>query len=186
MNQIVLPFAFAALAIGLFFSYTQPAYEALQAFQEQESRVSDVLMDARQLSQTVDQLQRKRASILKDDWDRIYSILPDNIDVVGSIIHFDNLARRSGIQLRSFSFPQVGHDSSDAEGVSSAVFTLDCIGTYDQFKSFLRSLETSAQLADITSLRIDVAPDVKTEEGAVRTGPSAQVYTVSITTYWMP
>lgn len=187
MNQIVLPFTFIALSIGLFFSYTQPAYEALQALQEQETRIASVLKKANDLSQSIDVLQRKKASIPQADWEQIQSILPDNIDVVGSIIHFDNLARRAGVQLRSFSFPRIPESVPDTEpSVSSAVFTLDTIGTYERFKSFLRSLETSAQLADISSLRVDVAPEVESEEGVQTAGTAAQVYTLSLTTYWMP
>lgn len=189
MNQFVLPFAFAALAVGLFFSYTEPAYQALQAFEEQQLRVEEVLQKARSLTNRVDTLTRQKAAIPQADLEQLNRyILPDNVDVVQSIIHFDNLARRSGVQLRSFSFPRITPGQGAAEdGVSEAVFTLDCVSTYERFKSFLKALETSALLADVTSLRVDVAPEVDTEEaGSAQTPATAQVYTVSLTTYWMP
>jgi Tfp pilus assembly protein PilO len=191
MNKIVLPFTLFVIAVGLFFSYTKPALDAVEALKVQEDRIKNVLTSSQKLEDQRSLLVGRLAGISKVERERLENmILPDTIDVVRFIIHLDMLAGRSGLMVRSFSFPKVAESkttSSSEMSVAEALFTIDTIGKYEQFKTFVQNIEKSAVLTDITSVRVDVPPDiVGTGEKTVPQARDSQVYTVGLKTYWLP
>jgi hypothetical protein len=191
MNKVIFPFTLFVVAVGLFFSYTDPALDAVDALKIQEERIKKVLASTQQLEEQQGVLVGKVAGISRKDRDRLETmILPDNIDVVRYIIHLDALAGKSGLLIRSFSFPKISDSaskpSSAEQKVGEALFTVDAVGTYTAFKNFLTQIEKSAVLTDIISLRVDVPPQiiVPGEQLKVSTVDS-QVYTLGLKTYWL-
>lgn len=194
MDKVVLPFILFTISVGLFFSYIRPAIDVLGALSAQEDRVTQVLENSKNFERKRDALSAERDTISREKEARLKSILPDSIDVVRFIIHLDDLAKQHGILIRSFTFPRMGLRDTQAggtaqeSGVVSALFTLDVLTTYDQFKGFLKDIEKSSALMDVVSLGIDVPAELPLPAGSkepAETTAKKQVYTLGIQRYWL-
>jgi hypothetical protein len=125
MNKIVLPFTLFVIAVGLFFSYTKPALDAVEALKVQEDRIKNVLTSSQKLEDQRSLLVGRLAGISKVERERLENmILPDTIDVVRFIIHLDMLAGRSGLMVRSFSFPKVAESKTTSSSEMSVAEAL--------------------------------------------------------------
>ncbi len=183
MNKVIAPFLFIAIAVGLFFTYLDPAYKAVQALQLQESRLDKALTDSKSL-------QEKRASLLKryadfsdSDVARLNKLLPDNVDNVRLVIDIDSIGASYNLTVRDYSFSTAdqGGEQNPADVLGIARLSFGVQGSYRDFKAFLFDLESSLRLVDITSYSVTATPSGPTAEGA-RPG---NTYVVALQTYWL-
>lgn len=191
MSKVITPILFFLAAIGLFFTYLQPAYDVLLAFQAQEERLDDTLEESDKLIEVHDSLLRQYNSISSEDMKRLSQILPNDVDVVRLIVDIDALATKHRLTIRSFGVPylqsEVTNTSSrnrvvakaDEGPVGSAILTIECDGEYADFKALLLDIEQSLSLLDLVSLNIAVSD--MTRPNAVR----ETVYTLGLQTYWL-
>ncbi|MBP9760140.1 MAG: type 4a pilus biogenesis protein PilO [Candidatus Pacebacteria bacterium] len=189
MDKVLLPFLFLIVAAGLYFSYMQPAYDVLQALWTQEERLDTAVKDAETLQAKLDALLVAYNGFDKESLRRLNQLLPEKVDSVRTIIQTDALARKNGLEITSFELPQgtVADTTDDVKAVQKATFTMECNGSYQNLKSFLKELEKSLTLFDVSSLVVNVegkGTNTQTDKNTnVLKNPS---YTITMELPWLP
>lgn len=206
MSNYVTPLLFVLISIGLISTYIYPGIEAIRVLEEQESLVNTAFEKSKSLASKLEELLGLEASLRAEDLGRLGTLLPTRLDTVRHIVEVDDIARRNHISIQSFGLPgtksggkqsEVAVENADtAAAVTSAVLTVSCTGTYEDFRMFLEELETSLSLFDIVALSIDEASlspdeikqrDQNTVPQHVGTSNVSTVlsYTLALQTYWL-
>lgn len=192
MDKVLLPILLIVTAIGLFFSYTSPAYDALQALETQKGRLDDVLQRSDELENSRNDLLDTYASITQNDSDRLNIILPERIDVVRSVIELDALARQRGVTVTAYGIPEIDTTVAPASAAStkkdgpergSADFSIECTGPYESFVGFTQAVERLLDVRDIVGLEVAAASAVELRQGTLET--IYPTYKLKIRGYWL-
>lgn len=175
-----MPFIFIAAAIAGFFMYTNPQYQSIKAQSAEYQAIVEANSKASQLRAERERLTGDRAKISEENVDKLSKTLPDGVENVGLIINIDDIASKYGMTIkntrvnelsaRGTSSGTVGPDSTKY-GVISLTFGVTT--TYDNFLAFLRDLESSQRLVDVTNVSFS---SNKTD---------VYDFTITIQTYWL-
>ena len=168
-----------ASVIG-FVVYIVPNYSAMQTLRTKHGDYEMILANARKLSETRDDLLKKYNAFSTTDLGRLETMLPQSPDNVKFILELSGLAERSGLLLQNV---KVVDDAAEVKrgserkteepyGMVGLEFTI--VGSYVNFTSFLKGMESSLRLVDINKVSF-VALDDKIN----------YQYTVGVTTYWL-
>ena len=161
MEKVLLPFLFLLVAVGLFFSYIRPTYDALQALGEQSIKLDEALQNASQLSDKMQKLRAEYLSISDIDRAKFKLLLPIEIDVVRTIIQLSNMLQRSGLVLTAFDIPSADtriNTTKPLEEQKEAkwqAFSIECSGSYQGLKTFLTQAERRLTLMEVTKIEIE-------------------------------
>ena len=185
MNKIVTPVLLIVIAIGLYFLYTKPQLENVDAAKAEESKYTEAVEKAGELKEIRARLVEKRATFDPVAMERLKKLLPDNVDNVRLLIEVDSMAQKHNMTLRRVQFSQEGAlDNQGGRVVAtenrskpydSILLSFAVDARYDDFLLFMRDLEQSLRLADVESIQFE------SKEG---TGVPT-TYTVGIRTYWL-
>ncbi len=184
MSKVIAPFFFIVVAVGLFFTYIDPAYKQLQALRALDARLDNALTRSKELTEVREALLQRYSSIADADLARLKKLLPDSVDNVRLIIDIDNVASRYGMRIKNFAFPVSVDDVGGAtqevpQGpVGVAEITFVTSGTYADFSAFLYDLERSLRLLDVRSVHITAGSEAGQSTGTHQ-------FNVSLQTYWL-
>lgn len=175
------PFIFILVAIGLFYTFINPHYGKVQELQAEASRYSEVLDNVDELKEKRDALLLKYNSIPKTEISRVEKALPNNVDSVRMALDFDGIAAKYGISIKSISAGGNRQDASQGMVVDSSggqlyettQIMITFVSTYDNFRKFMKDIETSLRVIDIKSVTFSTGETNLYE------------YTVSLDTYWL-
>ncbi len=177
--KFLLPIIIIVAAIGGFFFYTNPAYKALQAKISENEKIVEANDKAAALRVVRQKLIDDRKKISEADVDKLTKLLPNGVENVGLIIDIDNIASKYGMRIRNTKVNEVsaragssivGPDSKKY-GVISLSFSVT--STYENFISFLKDLESSVRLVDVTNLSFSSNPVGRYD------------FNLTIQTYWL-
>jgi Tfp pilus assembly protein PilO len=175
-----MPIILIAAAISGFFLYTNPQYQNVKAQAASYQQIVEANSKASELRAERERLTSDRARISEQNVDKLGKTLPDGVENVGLIIDIDDIAGKYGMKIKNTkvnevsargpSAPAVGPDSTKY-GVISLTFGVTT--TYDNFLAFLRDLESSERLVDVTDVSFS--------------SNRAELYDITITiqTYWL-
>jgi len=198
MVRIITAIVALVLAGGIFFFYTQPAYDTVQTAQAQINDYNAALDKAAELQQLKQSLLSRYNAFDPGSLDRLQKLLPDNVDNIGLILELDNLAGRYGLALQNVDVSTadsqtpaggaaIGAIAGANQNYSSLTLTFGTAGSYDSFVKFLTNLESSLRVVDLVSLTI--ASGASTNQGTIgHTGTAAQpsyTYNIILRTYWL-
>jgi hypothetical protein len=179
MNSNVTPFFLLALAIALFYVYINPEYSKIDALRAQEAQYSDALDRVQEISQIRDQLLTKYNSFSPDDLNKLQTMLPDTVDNVHLVLDMANVAGNYGLSLSNIKVdrPQQDLGSSDETGQVPQYQTVnvafDTSGTLANYTSFLKDIESSLRITDVTGISIRPLDSGKYQ------------FTTVVNTYWL-
>lgn len=197
MMRFITPIILLGLAITLFFLFTNPIYNDISKLRAEVASYNEALDNSKALENERDKLTAKYNSISRDDLMRLEKLLPQNVDNIRLILEIEQIALPYGMILKD-----VKYDATDKtenlEGVVQGgnadrdkpkdygIFDLEfsTSGTYDNFISFTKDLESNLRIVDMSSISFLSTPVVST------TGPkitSSEIYTYNfkIKTYWL-
>jgi Tfp pilus assembly protein PilO len=191
MVRYIISLVLVAAAAAIFVLYTRPTYDTVQVQALQIAQYDSALDKAAQLQAVKQNLLTKYNDFSPADLERLKKLLPDHVDNVALILDLDNLASHYGLGLSNVdvSTPASAAVSKTAVGaIGAAGLKYDSLnikfsthGTYQQFSEFLRDLEASLRVVDLTSLSI-TGSGSQADTGSQE--PSYQ-YSVSLRTYWL-
>lgn len=179
MSRFLFPIVMLVAAGAIFFLLTKPLLAELATLRAEKVRLETGLANARQLKEVRDGLLKTAQGFAKDDLDRLVKMLPDNVDNVKLIIDMNNLARGSGMNIRSAKIKTnegaSGKDVIAESGQKKGAVTLSfgVSGPYSNFQDFLGRLAKSLRLVDVTA--ISFGSNEK----------NFYDYSVDIQTYWL-
>lgn len=177
------------VAVGIFFALINPQYKKIKEMNATIAENSEMIQLATELRDQREKLQTKFNNIGVDDRDALRKILPDTVDNVRLVLDINNIASDQGILITNIGVEGDTAQSSESENATSrASITSDRTGAsygtitlsfsvsaeYDNFKQFLRRLENSLRLVDVTDF-------------SVRAGTQSGLYSYSVklNTYWL-
>ncbi len=205
MIRLILAILGAIFAGGIFFYYTQPTYDGVQATQMQIAQYNAALDKAAELQSLKQSLLSRYNAFNPNDLDRLQKFLPDHVDNVRLILDLDSLAGRYGLGLQNVDVSgssgqsgakvqtAIGAVSASGQKYDSLTLKFTTHGTYSAFERFIADLESSLRVVDLVSLAISsnapgsIPTAVPLAGAGNRAAGSEPSYTYDITlrTYWL-
>lgn len=171
MFKALTPVIAILVAVGLFFTYVQPTFDEIRAVQDETHDYDEAISKAEQLRDRINELNRQKNSISLTNLERLEAFLPDRVDEVELLIAIDALADTHNL---AFGDIIVGGESAEAAAESARNRTdeddmpdndgspgdqyeqLDIgftvTGTYEDFREFLKEVERSLVLMEVTEI----------------------------------
>lgn len=212
----ITPIILILASIGLFFGYINPTYtgvtgaintadKSIQELRVEENGYKEALNKTREIELVRNGLLARFNDLKESDKEKITKLLPDHIDSVRLIIDINNIAAEYGMSLSNIILtasgvlptPKTGMSASAATFVGPDERQYDSIklgftitGTYENFIQFLKEIEESLRLVDVTSLAFSsakLATPVSGQGVAVSSVPVSNLYTYTMTirTYYL-
>ncbi|MDB5204688.1 MAG: hypothetical protein JWP09_716 [Candidatus Taylorbacteria bacterium] len=176
----LIPIFLILASVGIFVFYVSPVYQTIQGLQVDIASYEKAFSKSNEVLKKRQELQDKYKHFSETDLDSVKKLLPDHIDNVQLILDINGIARLPEHNML-ISKIQINEDKSDGTTqigpnnklYSSILVSFKTKATYPKFVSFIKDLEQSLRLVDITSLSFKTDPKNLTE------------YSVTIRTYWL-
>ena len=163
MFRALTPIFALIIAIGLGMTYIKTEFERIGAVQNQEKEYVDAIERASELKQVLAEKVAERNSYNAIDLERLNVMLPEEVKEVSVVLDLDAIARTSRMSLSNIqvskgagSTQQAAEGQSPAPGSESSIASRDIsftvLGTYNDFRTFVASLEKSLVFFDIVNL----------------------------------
>ena len=149
-----------ALSIGMYFLYIKPMSIEIRGLNAKKDEYQNVLDRVKEIKDKRDAILLEYNSISSEELERLNKIIPDEVDsaLMSNDINF--LATQNSLKLKEFKLSENNSDSreeiiTDTGSVyKTRVLSMRLSGSYAGFQAFLRDLESSLRLVDISSLSI--------------------------------
>lgn len=181
-------------SIGIYYGYTKNAWAEIKSIKVQKAELDQTLEKADQLEEKKQEINAKINSFGQEDKARLNKMIPDNADNVRLIIDIQNIAETSGLILKDIKIndsSEEGQTSNEAaqtafnqtdgtfDGESNQTYnsvklSFSVTSTYQNYVDFIKKLEKSLRLVDITSLSIK-------NTGA----PNIYQFDITLKAYWV-
>lgn len=198
MGRLLFAILGVGLAGGVFFFYTQPAYDHVREVQVQVAQYDAALDKASELQQLKQSLLSRYNAFDPGNLDKLQKFLPDHVDNVRLILDIDSLASRYGLGLQNVDVSgatgattakgqtAIGAVAASNQKYDSLTLKFTTHGTYDAFVQFMSDLESSLRVVDLVSLTIsrDTLAGGSTDASA-RVGTPVYTYDITLRTYWL-
>ncbi len=165
-------------AIGLFFGYTNKRYQEIKTAKVEIEDLTKSLKQSKDILTKRADLQKRFNAFKATDLKSLDSLLPDYVDNVKLVLDMNTIAKKHGMDLKAIKVNESKSDSTDQinpikekNGSISVSFTVTA--PYERFVSFLKDIEKSLRVVDVTSLSFK-ASDTGVYD-----------YSVTLKTYWL-
>jgi len=156
MGRRIISLLFLVMAVAIFWGWTRSQLSMLDGLRAQKGAYDKVLAETRELQSLRDNLLAKYNSITPDNLSRLFKIVPDKAETTKLMVEITNIASEKGVIVKRFYSQEeqieknVSHVIVSKYNVLSLSF--DFAATYEGMRSFLKSLEESLRLIDITEI----------------------------------
>ena len=189
--KYIFPSILILLAIATFVAFVNPTYKQIQVLQANSAQYDAALSNSEKLQTERDALNAKYLTMSPDSLDKLSKLLPDNADNIRLIINIQQMAQTYGMSISNIKFDstQIGAASNSPTAATTVAevqtsqqdygtFNLEfsTTGSYQNFLSFLKDLETSLRVTDIQSITFTSQTD------GTKTG---YTYDIKLQTYWL-
>lgn len=155
ITRTLLPILLVIGAILTYSMYIKPQFVEIKVIEEEIVTINEALISADEVEAIIGKLTEQRVKISQNDKKRLEQILPRhvNIDPVLLVNDINNIAIKSGFILSTINY---SYSDTEAETVGELTFTFTIEATYESFIKFLRNIERSEQLYDISVTSFNV------------------------------
>jgi len=181
--NLITPIILIIISIATFFGYIDPNYrgndrQSIQSLIAEENEYQIALNNTAEIRSRRDSLVDIRSQINPDDLEKLEKLLPDNIDNIKLVIDMNKIAENHSLTLKNIKLdtkakedPQKIGQEYGKYGVVGLSFSVN--SSYNNFQGFLKDLEKSLRLVEITDLSV--------------TGNDTGIYdfSVGLKTYWL-
>ncbi len=186
--NLITPIILIIISIALFFGYIDPNYRgegpdqiSVKTLQAENNEYVQALNNSNQIRAKRDSLAQKKSQISPEQIASLEKLLPDNIDNIKLVIEMKNIAGKpengnlilTGVKFDTGSNTDNKKIGSDNSKFGTVGLSFSVQASYDNFYKFLKDLEQSLRLVDVTDLSV--------------TGSDNGLYNFSVTlkTYWL-
>ena len=155
------PFIIIIICISAYFFYISPTLDEIKTLEAKKAEYTGVLEKAREFKAQRDTALTDYNNISEDNLDRLNKIVPNKFDSVLFANDINTIASKYGMSVKDLKYNILNTEAFDAEGVrtksqpyKTIAVTFKFSSQYEQFIKFLKDLESSLQLVDVTSLSI--------------------------------
>ncbi|MDO8430662.1 MAG: type 4a pilus biogenesis protein PilO [Candidatus Taylorbacteria bacterium] len=182
MNKNATPLLLIILAIGTYFTFTRGQIEEVKSIQKVNAAYKEAVYNSESLIKVRDSVFQTYNDIDPADQARLEKLIPNNVDNVRLIIDINALASRHGLSIKNVKTTTPKDPTPPASGEPTAVssdlyntatFSFDIESNYPNFIDFLRDLEASLRIIEISKISLK-ANDTGNYE-----------YNVELKTFWL-
>ena len=149
-----------ALALAIFFMWTGPMWDDIQAIEGSAEGLDAALANAREIQTERDELLTSYNAVPAEGVERIDRLLPSSVSSVQFILEIENMLSREGLLLKSIDVvdPQLAAASQASpfqtitEPFERIPLSISVVGSYGAFVSFLDQLSRSLRVVDVESV----------------------------------
>lgn len=164
MMRTLTPFLSGIIAVLLFLFFTQPRYEEIKKVQDEIASYEVAVQKYTDFSRKLNDKLAIKAKYQGLKIDRLERLVPDTVDAARLLVDLESLAKKHKMLFGNIATsdsdvkltPSASTDGSDPVGVtgelSSTDISFEVIGTYEQFKSLLRDIESSLTIFEVTGI----------------------------------
>ncbi len=201
MSNPIFSISIIILSLGFSFFYVKPEYDAVQTRKNDIVMLGETLQSAGQISSLIDQTNATLNSIDPQKLSRLSVFLPETTDPLQLANNIQHMAQAHGILLGKIAVEQPDASSqpstnggvsitsapSPAGGVGIVASTakyattktaFGFTATSDSFRAFLKDMENSLDIMNITSLTF--TPSAASVSVSKSKGPAVPQYDYSI------
>lgn len=183
MVKLTFPILFLLLAIGLFFVYIDPTYKTIQETLKEEEKFNHALDKSKELQEVRDRLLSSYNTFSKKELNRLSKLLPDHVDNVRLILDIDHIASLYGMRIKNLDISKKEEKKESIIGPDTALYqsvslSFSIVSSYDILKNFIKDLEKSLRIVDITDISLASSKSILGEDDLYE-------YNISLKTYWL-
>lgn len=204
MMRIIMPIILTGVAGLVFFMLTNPIYNDMSALSLDVGSYNEALDNSKALENERDKLTLKYNTINPDNLIKLKKLLPDNVDNIRLILEIEKIALPYGMVLKDVKYSAAVSNTEKTTATKGAViqggvapktpkdygiFNLEfsVSGTYDNFISFIKDLESNLRIVDISSITFSSSG---TDTGGNNNNSKTNLseiykYDFAIKTYWL-
>lgn len=185
--NLLAPIFLILASIGIFYGYTNPNYQGengsspnVVKLMNERKQYLEALDKSSEFIEKTNKLTKINNELSATDLDRLKKLLPDHVDNVRLIIDIDNIASKYGFHIKNIKIDNSAAGASsqgelgpDNKSYGDLVFSFKITASYDKFRSFIKDLEESLRIVDITGVSFNA-----TESGDYD-------YEITMKTYWI-
>jgi hypothetical protein len=176
MNNLVSLVLILA-SFGLFFGFVDPTYMKVKEVLAEKADYDKALDNSKELQVEREKIQEKLNAIPEVEIEKLKKMIPDHIDNVRLILDIDEMAKTYHMRIRNFETEAVA--KKETIGKDSALYgtltlSFSTTATYNTFLAFMRDLEQSLRIIDVTGITFTATEGVDIYD-----------YKVTIKTYWL-
>lgn len=174
--QYIIPSILFSISLGIFFALTNPLIKDIEIVRDQAAQLDSALNDTKKIQSIRDSLLNKFNAIDVSDRENLLKILPVDINNAWLILEIDTIAFRNGILIKDiniFSGKSNNNFDTPQDPYQNIEITLGLTGTYETLRSFIKELEKSLRIIDVSTLSFTSG------EGRV------SKFTIKLKTYWL-
>ncbi len=161
MKQII-PFLVMSVCVAMYFVYIKPELVVIDEKKAEYAKYKMVIDEIKEIKTLRDDLTSKYDSIPAEDLTKLDKIIPETFDPVLFANDINSLIAKHSLKVTSLN---IEYQRSNTEGITdetqvgenthkNIVVSFSVSGDYDKLFAFLKELETSLRLLDVTSLAI--------------------------------
>jgi Tfp pilus assembly protein PilO len=193
MIKTILSILFVLGSLGALFMYAMPTYQAMDISKRDIASIDRALSQTKQMQDMSRALQSRYNSIGAEELKRLEHLLPDHVDNVRLVLDLDSIAARYGMTMQNVQVgkgesaedqknarPQgviIGKKQSSYESMSLQFVSE---GTYRNFTSLVKDVESSLRIVDLVALQILPSSSVASQKGE-----PVYRFTITLRTYWL-
>ena len=172
----------------MYFMYIKPTLAEISTLSEKKTEYLNVLLKSKELKARRDVALSAYNNISADDIDKLSKIVPVKFDSVLFANDLNSIASRYGMFIKDLKIDQTKTEGRSLENVQTDGKTYKTItvffwlsGQYEQFVRFLKDIESSLRLLDVSNLTIsaNVSAGVKSLIVSIP-DYSLEIYTYSL------
>jgi len=155
MSRPTISILLIIVAVGVFFSFINPRYEGIKVLQAESAEFDKALERARELQAVRDDLLSRYNTFSTEELEKLDKILPDNVDNVRLILDLDGIASKYDMVIRNVSLSERDTVASEVQAgaeIGEIELKFNVKSSYGDFKRFIRDLEQSLRVVDISKL----------------------------------
>lgn len=138
----------------MFFVLVMPQYDSIKIFRETVAAREALFTERSAIISRIQELERQ-AEARQADIDRLATFMPQGKQMDEIVSSLEKVAANSGMQLTVITTSEAG--TATAEDQKRIFVSIDLTGTYPNLINFLKSLEQSLRLYDVSEIVVSPA-----------------------------
>ncbi|MEK7104637.1 MAG: hypothetical protein AAB868_01185 [Patescibacteria group bacterium] len=197
MLRYILPTILIGIAVAGFFIVVNPLYKEISLERGQVASYNEALNNSKALEAERDKLTQKYNSFDPENLSKLQKLLPDNVDNIRLILEIEKIASPYGMVLKNVKYDATDKNTAVSQTIGTiqgggsfsnkdyGIWNLEFStqGTYNNFISFIKDLESNLRIVDISSIQF--SSNASTSLGLNPSLPEAYKYDFKIKTYWL-
>lgn len=168
-----------AIAVVMTFLWTVPLWNESKLLVASKEELQNTLQRFQFLQKKFDDLRNQYSSISKENLASLDEILPSSPGAAVLLVNLEKISKDSGVSLKNINVADAKTSGPSAGQVIDAPyetlpFDISFVSSYEVFRTFLRNLEESRRLLDISDIAFSSGKN------------NSYQFSIKAATYWRP